>query len=143
MQVIEVEGATGYIDTNFDGKAQACVDALKDHDFVYVHIEAPDECGHRHEIENKVKALEIIDEKVIKVVLDALEQYDDYKIMILPDHATPLALKTHVSDPIPFLIYQKSKAKETDLEIFDEENAAKTGVFVDFGPSLLDKMITM
>lgn len=143
MQVIEVEGATGYIDTNFDGKAQACIDALKDHDFVYVHIEAPDECGHRHEIENKVKALEIIDEKVIKVVLDALEQYDDYKIMILPDHATPLALKTHVSDPIPFLIYQKSKAKETDLEIFDEENAAKTGVFVDFGPNLLDKMITM
>lgn len=144
MDVIEVEGATGYIDTNFAGKAQACVDALKDHDFVYVHIEAPDECGHRHEIENKIKSLEIIDQTVLPVILEALEGYDDYKIMILPDHATPLELKTHVSDPVPFLIYQKSKAKENpDFALFDEENAAKTGMMVDFGPGLIDKMLEL
>lgn len=138
MNVIEVEGATGYIDTNFDGKAQACVTALKNgSDFVYVHIEAPDECGHRMEIDNKVKSLEIIDREVLTVIVDALEQYEDYKIMILPDHATPLALKTHVSDPVPFLIYQKSKAKPNNLGIFDEENAAKTGVFVEKGSEIL------
>lgn len=142
MDVIEVEGATGYIDTNFAGKAQACIDALQDHDFVYVHIEAPDECGHRHEIENKVKSLEIIDHEVIGPVLEALQQYDDYKIMVLPDHATPLALKTHVSDPVPFLIYQKSKAsRSTEFKGFDESQAEKSLVKEPFGPALIDRFL--
>lgn len=139
MDVIEVEGATGYLDTNFDGKAAAAIEALQNHDLVYVHVEAPDECGHRHEMENKIKSLEIIDEKIIAPVLEALEQYEDYKVMVLPDHGTPIALKTHVSDPVPFLIYQKSKAKENpDMTVFDEETAAKTGVFEPFGPALMD-----
>ncbi|SCH03691.1 cofactor-independent phosphoglycerate mutase [uncultured Ruminococcus sp.] len=145
MDVIEVEGATGYIDTNFTGKAQACIDALQNgSDFVYIHVEAPDECGHRFEIENKVKSLEIIDRDVLKPVLDFLDQQEaDYKVMILPDHATPLALKTHVSDPIPFLIYQKSKAVEhPQITVFDEETAKTTGVFVDFGPGLLTQFLT-
>lgn len=141
MDVIEVEGATGYIDTNFDGKAQACANAIHTHDFVYLHIEAPDECGHRHEIENKVSSLELIDQKVIPVILKALEQYADYKIMILPDHATPLALKTHVSDPVPFLIYQKSKAADNGLAVFDESHAAQTKDFVEFGPGLMDRFL--
>ena len=142
MDVIEVEGATGYIDTNFVGKAQACVDALKDHDFVYVHMEAPDECGHRHEIENKVKSLEIIDREVIGPVLAALEQYDDYKVMVLPDHATPLALKTHVSDPVPFLIYQKSKAHlAEDFAGFDEAGGESAPVKEPFGPALMERFL--
>lgn len=144
MDVLEVPGATGYIDTNFEGKAKACAEALKEHDFVYLHIEAPDECGHRHEIQNKIKSLEIIDQTVLPVILQALEAYDDYKIMILPDHATPLSLKTHVSDPVPFLIYQKSKAKEnTEMTVFDEESAAKTGLMIDFGPQLIDRMLEL
>lgn len=145
MDVIEVEGATGYIDTNFDGKAEACIKALQDGiDFVYIHVEAPDECGHRFEMENKVRSLEIIDEKILKRVCEYLDQSDeDYKIMILPDHATPLALKTHVSDPVPFLIYQKSKAQENpEMDLFDEEHAQQTGVSVSFGPGLLSEFIS-
>lgn len=136
MEIATVEGATGYLDTNFEGKADAAIKALADgKDFVYIHVEAPDECGHRHEIKNKVSAIEIIDEKILSKVLEALEKYDDYKIMILPDHATPLALKTHTNDPVPFMIYQKSKAHE-GVSTLNEKTAAETGVFVEKGDTL-------
>ena len=137
--MIEVEGATGYLDTNFEGKTQAAMEALKEHDFVYVHVEAPDECGHRCEPENKVKALELIDEKILGPCLHFLdENYEDYRILVMPDHATPLALRTHVSDPIPFLMYRKSKAQfHPDMEVYDEDHAAATGVYIDFGPDIL------
>ncbi len=143
MKVINVEGATGYIDTNFEGKAKACIEALKEVDFVYLHMEAPDECGHRGETQNKVKALEIIDEKVIKTVKKELdEKYDDYSIMVLPDHPTPIAVKTHVNDPVPFLIYRKSKAKLNDsVTVFDEETCKNSDLFVPFGPDLIKKFI--
>lgn len=144
MDIAEVEGATGYIDTNFKGKAQAALDALANgSDFVYVHMEAPDECGHRHEIENKVKSLEIIDKDVLGYMLPELDKkYDDYKIMILPDHPTPLALRTHVSDPVPFLIYKKS-APVKGVASFNEESAKKTGLFIEKGPSLIDYFINL
>ncbi len=142
MEVIEVEGATGYIDTNFAGKAKAALDALADgKDFVYLHVEAPDECGHRHEITNKVRAIELIDEQILGALLEGLRVYDGFKIMILPDHATPLALKTHTSDPVPFLIYDSRRARERSVEVFDEENAAKTGVYVAEGPTLMDRFL--
>ncbi|MBR5262761.1 MAG: cofactor-independent phosphoglycerate mutase, partial [Clostridia bacterium] len=101
MNTPEVEGATGYIDTNFEGKANAAIEEFKNGaDLVYVHIEAPDECGHRNEPENKVRAIELIDEKVLPVIINGLEEIgDDYKIMILPDHPTPIVTKTHASDP--------------------------------------------
>ena len=119
MQTPEVEGATGYIDTNFEGKANAAVDALKkDCDFAYIHIEAPDECGHRYEPENKVKAIEYIDSRVLPIVIKGLEEIgEDYKIMILPDHPTPLSTRTHASDPVPYMIYQKSKEKDRGIFI--------------------------
>lgn len=136
MEVASVAGATGYLDTNFEGKADAAIKALADgKDFVYIHVEAPDECGHRHEIKNKVSAIEIIDEKILSRVLEALEKYDDYKIMILPDHATPLVLKTHTNDPVPFMIYEKSKAHE-GVSTLNEKTAAETGVFVEKGDTL-------
>ena len=142
MEVIEVEGATGYIDTNFEGKAQATVRALENGtDFVYIHLEAPDECGHRNELENKVRSLELIDQKVIGPVLKALETYDDYKVMVLPDHATPLSLRTHVSDPVPFLMYRKSRTAEHSVPVFDEENAAKTGIFIQQGDTIMDTFV--
>ena len=91
MDVINVPGATGYIDTNFKGKADAAIKALNDHDFIYLHVEAPDECGHRNELSNKVKSIEEIDQKILGPVLDALKQYGDFKVMILPDHPTDLS----------------------------------------------------
>lgn len=141
MKVVNVEGATGYLDTNFDGKARACIDELASgQDFVYIHVEAPDECGHRYEIENKVKAIEIIDEKILGPVLEALEKYDDYKILIMPDHATPLALKTHTNDPIPYLIYHKN-GEVNGPDSFSEETAKEGGIYVEIGHTVMDKFI--
>ena len=143
MQTPEVEGATGYIDTNFEGKANAAVDALKKGcDFAYIHIEAPDECGHRYEPENKVKAIEYIDSRVLPIVIKGLEEIgEDYKIMILPDHPTPLSTRTHASDPVPYMIYQKSKEKDSGVESINEESAKKTGNFIDAGYELMNKFI--
>lgn len=141
MEVASVDGATGYIDTNFEGKAEAAVKALADgKDFVYIHVEAPDECGHRHEIQNKVRAIELIDEKILSRVVDALEQYDDYKIMILPDHATPLALKTHTNDPIPFMIYHKN-APHKGVEKLCEASAKDAGLFIENGFTIMNYFI--
>lgn len=141
MEVVNVDGATGYIDTNFEGKADAAVKALADgKDFVYIHVEAPDECGHRHEIQNKVRAIELIDEKILSKVVDALEQYDDYKIMILPDHATPLALKTHTNDPIPFMIYHKN-APHKGVEKLCEASAKDAGLFIEKGFTIMNYFI--
>ena len=143
MNVVQVPGATGYMDTNFEGKAQAAIDEFKNgSDFVYIHVEAPDECGHRAEIENKKKSLEIIDEKILKPVLAALEDYDDYKVMILPDHPTPLSLRTHTNDPVPFLIYQKSVDKtEYSVEHFCEASAKETGLFIPDGYTIMSYFI--
>ncbi|MBQ3604347.1 MAG: cofactor-independent phosphoglycerate mutase [Clostridia bacterium] len=137
MLVPEVEGATGYIDTNFEGKAQAAIDALESGcDFVYLHFEAPDECGHRNEPENKVRSIEIIDERVLPMLINALEKYDDYKVMILPDHPTPIKTKTHASDPVPYMIYHKN-GEINGVETINEKTAAATGNFVEYGPGLI------
>ena len=144
MDVAEVEGATGYIDTNFEGKANAALDLLKKgDDLVYIHFEAPDECGHRNEPENKVKAIEMIDTRVLPILFDGLKKYDDNKIMILPDHPTPIVTRTHASDPVPFLIYQHSKENETDsgVDSINEESAKQTGEYIDFGPSIMGKFL--
>lgn len=142
LKSIDVEGVTGNIHTNFDGKAQAALDELSNgQDFVYVHLEAPDECGHRHEIENKVRSIELIDEKVVGTLLKGLECYDDYKIMIIPDHPTPLSLRTHTSDPVPFAIYQKTKSQASGIESYDESTGASTGVLIEEGHTLMDKFI--
>lgn len=143
MNVVEVEGATGYIDTNFEGKAKAAIKELKDGaDFVYIHMEAPDECGHRHEIENKKRSIEIIDEVVLGPILEALDEYDDFKIMILPDHPTPLALRTHTNDPVPFLIYRKT-VKADGAEEFTEETAKASGLFIENGPEIMKYFIDL
>lgn len=142
MQVIDVDGATGYMDTNFEGKADAAIKALleDDNDFVYLHVEAPDECGHRHEIENKVKSLEYIDKRILEKLLNTLEG-QEYKIMILPDHATPLDLRSHTSDPVPFLMYKNTDQNSADVSVFDEKSAKKTNRFVKNGFELIDQFI--
>lgn len=143
MNVPEVEGATGYIDTNFAGKAQAAVEELKNGcDLVYVHFEAPDECGHRNEPENKVRSIELIDELVLPVVIGGLEGIgEDYKIMILPDHPTPIVTMTHAKDPVPYMIYHKGKEVDSGVESIDEESAKATGNFIEFGPGIMKKFI--
>ena len=141
MNVVDVEGATGYIDTNFEGKANAAIKEFKNgQDFVYIHVEAPDECGHRHEIENKKKSLELIDEKILGPVLNALEQYDDYKVLIMPDHATPLELRTHTNDPIPFLMYHK-KGEVEGKDEFTEQTCKDTGVYIEDGHNILSMFL--
>lgn len=143
MNTPDVDGATGYIDTNFEGKAQKAVEELENgSDFVYIHIEAPDECGHRNEPENKVKAIELIDSRVLPIVLEALEKYDDYKVMILPDHPTPIVTGTHASDPVPFMIYHKKDEKDSGVDSINEETASKTGIFIEEGPSLMGRFLS-
>lgn len=140
MKVAEVEGATGYIDTNFDGKAAAAVQLLRDGcDLVYVHIEAPDECGHRGEALNKVKAIELIDQKVLPVLLDELEKQEDYRILIMPDHPTPLSTMTHSAEPVPYLLYHKKG--EIQGRIFTEQSAKDSGKFITFGPDIMRRLI--
>ena len=140
MEVIEVLGATGNIDTNFRGKGEAGLKALIDgNDFVYIHIEAPDECGHRGETDNKVKAIELIDSEIVKVVKEGLEKAgEDFKIMVLPDHPTPIALKTHTSDKVPFVIYDSRKEVESNIKSYTENNASKSGIEFDKGYELMN-----
>ena len=136
MEVAEVPGATGYIDTDFEGKAKAALDLLTRNDLVYVHFEAPDECGHRNEPENKVKAIEMIDSRVLPILEEGLEQYEDYKILLLPDHPTPIVTRTHASDPVPYLLYQKS-APKTGVDTINEETAKATGTYMENGPAMM------
>ena len=143
MNTPSVEGATGYIDTNFEGKARAAVEEWKNGaDMVYLHFEAPDECGHRNEPENKVRSIELIDEKVLPVILEYLDSCgEDYKVMILPDHPTPIVTMTHARDPVPFMIYQKSKPVK-GVDTINENTAKATGDFVAFGPSLMKEFLS-
>jgi 2,3-bisphosphoglycerate-independent phosphoglycerate mutase len=137
MKVVDLRGATGYIDSDFKGKAEACLNELRNGcDLVYVHMEAPDECGHRGEVRNKVKSVEIIDEIVLGTLLPALDEFDDFKIMLLPDHATPLSLHTHTRDPVPFMVFQKTMT-HSGQETFSEKTAAETGLYIDPGHELM------
>ncbi|MDW7731030.1 MAG: cofactor-independent phosphoglycerate mutase [Methanolobus sp.] len=129
LDVIEVPGATGYLDTNYLGKAEYAMEALKDHDFVFVHVEAPDEAGHMGNVQAKIQAIEDFDEKVVGTVLKAAKEYsEDVTIMVLPDHPTPIALRTHTSVPIPFAVYSTTGDKPDAAKAFDEESV-KNGSF--------------
>ena len=142
MKSIDVEGATGNVHTNYDGKAQAAIDAFKNGaEYVYIHVEGPDECGHRAEVENKVLSVELIDKKILAPVHEYLKGCgEDYKIMILPDHPTPTRLRTHTIDPVPFMIYS-SKEQKVGVDTFSEESAAATGLYVEHGYTLMDLLI--
>lgn len=143
LDSIDVEGATGNIDTNFVGKAQAALNELKNgKDFVYVHMEAPDECGHRFEIENKVKAIELIDSQVVGTLLKGLADFDeDYSILVLPDHPTPLSLRTHTAEPVPYLIYRKGFEAPSGVTGYDEFQALRSNIFIDKGHTLMDRFL--
>ena len=142
MDSIDVEGATGNLHTNFDGKAQAGIEALKTHDYVYIHLEAPDECGHQGDYVGKVRSLEIIDEKIIAPLYNFLQESGwDFNILICPDHATPIEKMTHVSDPVPYLLYEKERNVSSKIEQFNEESAKSTGVLLGKGTDLMKKLL--
>lgn len=130
LNVIEVEGATGDYWTNYIGKGEAGAEAIKNGDqFLFIHIEAPDECGHDGDLDLKIKSIEHIDEEILTRVKKALDETgEDYKILIMPDHATPIAVRTHTIDAIPFMIYD-SRVTGDGAELFDEDSAKETGIY--------------
>ncbi len=127
LEIVDVPGATGYLDTNFTGKAAYALKSLEERDFVLVHVEAPDEAGHLGNIEAKIKAIEDFDEKVVGGILNEAGRFGDYRIMVLPDHPTPVSMKTHTREPVPFAIYSSSESADY-VDRFDE-SAAKEGIF--------------
>lgn len=142
MNVCEVDGATGYIDTNFAGKREAALQELKNgQDYVYIHVEAPDECGHRGEAQNKVKAIEEIDRQILGPLLEELNKLDDYTLMILPDHPTPLDIRTHVATPVPYLLYRSNAEQDSGVTRFTEKAAEAKHACIDPGYTLIDRAL--
>lgn len=143
MNSVNVEGATGYLDTNFDGKCKAAIEEFKKGaDLVYIHVEAPDECGHRGEIENKVKAIEMIDEHILAPVVEFLKGYDDFAVLVCPDHPTPLSIRTHTSTPVPYLIYDSKNEINSGVKVFCEKEARETGNYIEKGFTMMNYFLT-
>ena len=143
MDVIKVEGANGGLNTNYEGKADAAVKALiqDGYDFAYVHVEAPDEMGHQGSVERKVKSIEYLDERVIRRIKEALDKSgEDYRIMVLPDHPTPIRCRTHTADPVPYLIYDSTKEIPGNLK-YNEKDAKASGNYTDKGYTLIDSLL--
>jgi 2,3-bisphosphoglycerate-independent phosphoglycerate mutase len=137
FDLINVEGATGFIDTNYKGKAAAAIEALNGHDIVFVHVEAPDEAGHNGNAEMKKKAIELIDEHIIGPVYHAIQQYDSWRILVMPDHPTPVATGAHCADPVPFAM-AGTDVKGIINARFSEANAAASGFKIDNGWELME-----
>lgn len=139
---VKVPGATGGIVTDFAGKAKAALDELKQgQDFVYLHIESPDEAGHQGETERKIWSIEQIDQEVIGQVISELDSFDDIRVMVLPDHPTPISVRTHTKDPVPFMLFDKRCPVNSAADGYDEDTAS-LGRFFASGPELMDFFIT-
>lgn len=144
MKVITVDGATGGLETNYEGKAQAAIDVLtKDnYDFVYVHLEGPDEMGHQGSVEKKVKAIENLDSRIIKPIVEGLEAAgEDFRLVILPDHPTPIRIRTHSADNVPYLLYDSTKPQHNSWH-YNEREGATSGNFIAEGHTLIDHLLS-
>ena len=144
MKVITVEGANGGLHTNYEGKARAAVDVLTKGgcDFVYVHLEGPDEMGHQGSIERKVQAIENLDERIIRPIADGLKAAgEDFRMLILPDHPTPVSLRTHTGDSVPYLLYDSARIQEHTWH-YNEAEAVKSGRFIEKGHELIDYLFS-
>jgi 2,3-bisphosphoglycerate-independent phosphoglycerate mutase len=164
LEVLEVPGATGYFDTNYEGKAEYALKGLKEKDFVYVHVEAPDEAGHMGDLRLKIEMIETFDEKIVGAILKGLKNFEKYRVLVLPDHPTPLSIRTHAADPVPYVIYSSDgnvpgkpplclsrpngmggelqKALRNDsVEGFDEATARKSQVFIERGFELIERFL--
>ncbi len=135
-----VPGVTGYLDTNYVGKAQYALEALKTNDFVMVHVEAPDEAGHNGDIDAKIEAIESIDKKVLGTLIEGLKEYERHRILVVPDHVTPISIRTHASDPVPFALYSSFEQAGTTLP-FDERAVPETKLRVEEGFRLIELLL--
>ena len=133
-----VEGATGLLNTNYSGKAQKALELLEEYDFVFVHLEAPDECGHQGDLEGKIKAIELIDERILTPIFNGLNGKTDFRILVLPDHRTPVSVRTHTGEPVPYFIYDSTQ--ETTGCKYDELTAEQTGNYIDIASNLTEKL---
>ena len=143
MRNIEVPGANGGLNTNYEGKAEAGVKALLEEgaDFVYIHVEAPDEMGHQGSVERKVKAIEYLDQRLIRIVAGEMDRSgEDYRLLIMPDHPTPISCRTHVSDPVPYLLYDSRKNAGQGL-LYSEANGKKSGILIKDGYKMIDRLL--
>ncbi len=142
LENINVEGATGYLDTNYRGKADAALKALESKDFVYLHVEASDEAGHEGSFENKIKAIEYFDEKIVGYLYENLKsQGIEFKFLITADHPTPVEKRTHTSEPVPFIIFSSEQDKSSGSVNFSEDFAENSGVTVNSGVELFEKLL--
>jgi 2,3-bisphosphoglycerate-independent phosphoglycerate mutase len=142
LAVLDVPGITGYLDTNYRGKGDAAVEALDTYDVVIVHVEAPDEAGHLGDVEEKIKAIERIDADVVGPIVAGMgEIEDDWRFMALPDHATPVSLRTHARGPVPFLLYDSRKTPSGPRLPFDERGLQETRFHVERGEELMPLLL--
>lgn len=144
MKVIEVEGANGGLDTNYEGKAKAATDVLlnENYDLAYIHVEAPDEMGHQGSVERKIKAIENLDSKVIKVVKETLDKSgEDYCMLVMPDHPTPICERTHTSNPVPYMLFNSTDIKESTL-LYNEKCGKESGLFMSNGYEMMNYLLS-
>ena len=145
MKVIEVEGADGTLHTNYEGKADAAVKTLIEDgsDFVYIHVEAPDEMGHQGSKERKIQAIQFLDEKVIRRVKEKMDASGEaYRMLVLPDHPTPIRCRTHTSNPVPYLLYDSTTSVENNTD-YNEKAGKESGIFIPEGFTLIDKLFSV
>ena len=142
LEVLEVPGITGYFDTNYDGKARYALRGLREKDFVYVHVEAPDEAGHMGDLRLKIEAIEAFDEKIVGRILRGMKEFKQYKVLVLPDHPTPLSVRTHTADPVPYVIYSNEDgATSAHRKRFDEVSAGQSGISIEKGFELIERFL--
>lgn len=137
---IKVPGATGFVDTNYEGKVAAALEALKDKDFVFIHVEAPDEAGHKGDLKLKIQAIEDFDRRVVEPLLEGLKRLGDHRVLVMCDHLTPLAVKTHTPEPVPFVLYDSRRPGNCDRN-YSEAAAQASGLFLKQGAELLPRLL--
>jgi 2,3-bisphosphoglycerate-independent phosphoglycerate mutase len=142
LEVLEVPGITGYFDTNYDGKAQYTLRGLREKDFIYVHVEAPDEAGHMGNLRLKIEAIEAFDEKIVGAILKGMKEFERYKVLVLPDHPTPLSVRTHTADPVPYAMYSnEGGTRSAHGRAFDEVSAGQSGISIEKGFELIERLL--
>jgi 2,3-bisphosphoglycerate-independent phosphoglycerate mutase len=138
LEAPNIPGATGYLDTNYRGKVDAARVMLDKYDFVLVHVEAPDECGHQGKADLKIRAIEEFDELIVGPILDHIYRYPEFRLLVLPDHATPISIQTHSSEPVPFILYTSPEIPSAPTQTYDEFSAESTRIFVENGFEMMD-----
>lgn len=141
LDVVRVQGATGYIDTNYEGKVQAALEALETHDYVYLHVEAPDEASHSGNLAHKLQAIEDFDARVVGPIMEGIRRFGPFRILCTPDHPTPIKLRTHTDAPVPFILYDGGESDNDSISGYDEDSARATGLVMEEGYRLMELLL--